>query len=188
MAAKWGLVTAARPDSQDICFLPAPKRDAVTRAYLGAKNKPGPIRLAPGGEVVGEHRGLALYTLGQRRGLRVSGGERLYVVATDADRNEVWIGREQLLMARFMLVHTVNWLAPPPQKPLQAEVRIRYRAPGAAATIHPEGERVRVEFAQPQRTITPGQAAVFYQDDLVLGGGTILAALPTPSEGSVTLP
>ncbi len=182
LAAERGLATAARPESQDICFLPPTKRETITEAYLGAAAKPGAIRLAGSGQVIGEHRGVAYYTVGQRRGLRVSAGEPLYVVAIDAHSNEVWMGRENLLLSRSMLVSEVNWLIEPPHEPLEAEVRIRYRARAAEATVSPDGASARVDFAESQRAITPGQAAVFYRGDLVLGGGTIVRSLSEPEE------
>lgn len=183
MAAERGLITASRPESQDICFLPPSRRKRIVDAYLGPENRPGPIRLAETGARVGEHRGLAFYTIGQRRGLGVSGGERVYVVAMDPDANELWIGPERLLAGRSLRVEAVNWLAEPPKSRFEAAVQIRYRSAAAAAVVSREDEGVQVEFLEPQRAITPGQAAVFYQEDKVIGGGTIAATLREDAKG-----
>ena len=129
------------------------------------------------GDVVGEHGGLHRYTVGQRRSLRISSPEPLYVVKIDVPRNQLVVGKKDELYKSSFIANAVNWIAiAPPTEPVRAAARIRYRAPEAPATITPLGEgRVRVTFDDAQSAITPGQAAVFYQGDVVVGGGWIVA-------------
>jgi tRNA-specific 2-thiouridylase len=127
------------------------------------------------GRVVGQHAGLHHYTVGQRRGIGVSSPDPLYVVRIDVPRNQLVVGKRNELYSRSFIVSGVNWLSiARPAAPVRAGVRIRYRSPEPPATITPlDAGRVRVEFDEPQPAITPGQAAVFYQGDVVVGGGWI---------------
>ncbi len=135
--------------------------------------QPGPILDSEGG-LVGKHRGIPYYTIGQRRGIGIASKEPLYVTGIDAERNAVIVGRKEELYSGELTASELNWIAHEPSGPIRAKARIRYRHSEAAATIIPlDGARVRVEFSEPQMAITPGQAVVFYQDDLVMGGGTI---------------
>ena len=115
------------------------------------------------------------YTVGQRRGLGISHGERLYVCRIDPEKNEVILGAEEDLCRGEAAVSDVNWISgDTPEAPLRCAVKIRYRAREQAATVYPQGSRcARIVFDTPQRAVTPGQAAVFYDGDTVLGGGTI---------------
>ena len=175
MAAGLGLKVATKPDSQEICFVPDDDYRGYLAAKIGDRIEPGPF-LNRQGEVLGQHRGLAYYTVGQRRGLGLAFGKPLYVLELDPDRNAVILGESEELLATELVAGEVNfipfdYLA----QPLPVMAKIRYKAQPAAATIYPEeGNRLRVRFDQPQRAITPGQAVVFYQEDLVIGGGTIL--------------
>jgi tRNA-specific 2-thiouridylase len=172
-AAARGLVCAAAPDSQDICFLP----DGDYAAYVTAR-----VPCAEGeftdrtGRVLGRHRGHVHYTVGQRRGLGVAAAERLYVLAKDAARNAVVLGTESELMTRELRAENINWVSiAPPQSPLHAMVRTRYRQreTGGEITPLPDGG-ASVVFDAPVRAGAPGQSAVFYDaDGYVLGGGTI---------------
>lgn len=173
MAAARGLPVAGKRDSQEICFVP----DGDYRSFL-ATHAPGAVRPGPvldlSGREVGRHEGIAFYTVGQRKGLGLTDGP-YYVVRLDAAQNAVIVGRKEDLYRSELVARDVNWVSlAHPEEPLTAEAKIRYRIPAASAEVFPEaGNRVRVRFQEPQPAITPGQAVVFYRDDLVLGGGTI---------------
>ena len=173
-AAKSGLPVAERPDSQDLCFLGGDDyRDFLSRNSQAAP-KPGPI-LNRDGIYLGEHQGLAFYTIGQRKGLGITSPAPYYVQAKDIHRNALIVCRQEELGHNVLYAHNVNWVAgQPPQAPIRAQVKIRYRAEDAWATLTPlAGGRIEAIFDFPLRDITPGQAAVFYQEDLCLGGGLI---------------
>ena len=179
IARSIGLETAEKAESQEICFVPdgnyAKFVENYARYEMGEPGIPaGEIKTAEGA-VVGEHSGLHRYTIGQRRGIGIAASEPLYVVKIDVPRNELVVGKRDELYGRSFIATGVNWVAiDPPDEPVRASVRIRYRAIEAAATITPlEAGRVRVEFDEPQAAITPGQAAVFYDGDVVVGGAWI---------------
>ncbi len=165
---------AEKEESQEICFIPGNGYNEFIQRKVGKKLKEGPI-LDLEGKIRGRHRGLAFFTIGQRRGLRISGGKPLYVVSIDRGRNAIVIGEKKYLYHRSFIVREVNWIGIEKCKsPLRAKVKIRYRHKESEAEIIPLGEdKVRVTFETPQRAITPGQAAVFYEGDVVLGGGWI---------------
>lgn len=174
LAAEMGLPVADKPDSADICFIP----DGDYRRFLEGRvpQRPGEL-LDREGRVVGRHAGVAAFTIGQRRGLGVALGEKRFVTAIDPARNIVTIGPEQDLLSRALVAEHVCWVDGPPAAAFQAEVKVRYRTPPSPAWVQPQGgHAARVVFDRPQRAITPGQAAVFYQGDTVLGGGTIVCA------------
>jgi tRNA-specific 2-thiouridylase len=179
MAREWGIPVAAKSDSQEICFVPNGDYAAFIDAYfreqgIDPEAKRGEI-VSTEGRVLGEHTGVHHYTVGQRKGIGVAAREPLYVIATEPAAQRVIVGRnEDLLRAEFS-VSRVNWISiAEPAAAVRAEVRIRNKHVPAAATVHPLGEgRVRVRFDEPQRAVTPGQGAVFYSNDLVLGGGWI---------------
>ena len=177
LAAAEGFPTASKSESQDICFVPDGDYAAFLERRLGAVSPPGHF-LSRKGEVLGEHRGMLRYTLGQRRGLGVSAAHRLFV-EKDLSRNAVILGDECDLYARRMPVSAVNWVsAPPISSSLRARVKSRYRQEAQPAWLHPAPGGVLVEFDAPQRALTPGQAAVFYDEEsgeYLLGGGTISA-------------
>ncbi|MGC9529178.1 MAG: tRNA 2-thiouridine(34) synthase MnmA [Candidatus Bipolaricaulaceae bacterium] len=167
LAAQLGLTAAGLAESQDLCFAP----QGVGR--LLGEDRPGPI-LDLEGRRLGEHRGLAHYTVGQRRGLGIASPRPLYVVALHPGRNAVIVGPESALYARVLEAADLHWISGrPPGPEFSAHVQIRYRAAAAAAQVTVTGDRARVTFQQPQRAVTPGQAAVFYAGDRVVGGGTI---------------
>ena len=174
MARELGFPTAEKPDSQDICFVRDGNKDAFLHRELQVSEEPGAI-VDTRGRVWGTHRGLLGYTIGQREGLGVACGMPMYVVAIDRPRNRLVIGAREELLARQCHVERVNWVSiEAPNAALRADVKIRSRHAAAAATVAPHGpEAVTIEFDEPQAAITPGQAAVFYQDDVVLGGGWI---------------
>lgn len=129
------------------------------------------------GRVVGEHAGVHRFTVGQRRGLGVAAAQPLYVIATEPSAKRVIVGSNDELLRSSMGVRDSNWISiAAPTAPLRAEVKIRNKHAAAAATLHPvssDGVRIEVRFDEPQRALTPGQGAVFYSGDLVLGGGWI---------------
>jgi tRNA-specific 2-thiouridylase len=174
MARNFGLQAAERSDSQDLCFLSGEDYRDFIRRNAPQIARPGPIQ-DRAGKVLGEHQGLAYYTIGQRKGLGVQSPVPLYVLARDAATNTLVIGVAAELGSSALTARSVNWIAgAAPPEPFRAQVKTRYTAREAWALVTPlEGDRVDVLFDVPQRDITAGQAAVFYADDVVLGGGLI---------------
>ncbi len=175
-AAALGLQNASRPDSQDICFVPDGDYGAFLQQELGVTMPPGDF-VDQTGRVLGRHRGLLRYTRGQRKGLGLSLPAPLYVLEKDSAANRVVLGPEQALYSETMRVGDVNWIDRDAlTAPRDVAVRVRYRQKETKATLLPQQDgTVTVRFAQPQRAVTPGQAAVFYDGDVVAGGGTILS-------------
>ena len=174
LARDFNLPVADRHESQDLCFLgDGDYRDFLTRNSSQAITEGKILNLD--GETMGEHDGLAMYTIGQRRGLGISSAAPLYVIDKDSERNSLIIGPKAHLFKQKMWADIVNWVSiSPPADPFQARVKIRYKSPEEPATIIPLGtDKVEVHFENPVRDITPGQAAVFYEDDICLGGGII---------------
>jgi tRNA-specific 2-thiouridylase len=182
LARELGLPVAAKPDSQEICFVPNGDYAAFIDAYfrergIAPKTTHGEIR-DTAGRVLGEHAGVHHFTVGQRRGLRVAAGEPLYVIATEPASQRVIVGRNEDLLRAKLTARDMNWISiAPPVAPIRAQVKIRNKHLAAEATIRPIGNndttRVEIHFDEPQRAVTPGQAAVLYDGDLVLGGGWI---------------
>ena len=166
-----GLPNADKPDSQDICFIPLGDYREFLSERLDAQ--PGHI-IDTAGNVLGEHQGIHLYTVGQRRGLGVQAAHPLYVVAIDAEVGDVVVGSEGELYSATLWASNVNYVGSrPPEGPTEVSVKVRYKSSEAHAILHPEGSGALVRFETPQRALTPGQAAVFYQGERVLGGGYI---------------
>lgn len=178
LAARFGLPVASKPDSQELCFAPSGDAGAFLEAVAPELLREGEI-VDPDGRVLGRHGGAARFTVGQRRGLGVSGPRPVYVLEVDAAANRVVVGPGELLARRGLVADRVSWVAgePPSAGPFEAEVRIRYRGEDVPAVIEAEGERMRVEFRTPQRGVAPGQSVVVYRGEEVLGGGRILEAL-----------
>ena len=180
LAAELGLGVAAKNDSQEICFVPNGDYAAFIDAYFREK---GIARERTAGEIVdtagrvlGGHAGVHNFTVGQRKGLGVAAGEPLYVIATEPLSQRVIVGRNEDLLRASLMAREVNWVSIAPiAAPRRAEVKIRNKHEAAPATLTPTGDpaRVEVRFDEPQRAVTPGQAAVFYDGDTVLGGGWI---------------
>lgn len=175
LAREQGFVNADKEESQDICF-------AGDRTYADfVKARLGPAVFHPGemvdreGRVLGRHEGIELYTVGQRKGINVGSPKPLYVLAVDAASSRVIVGDEKDLWHAELRAEQVHWGAEGPVADgTEALVKIRHSHPGAVARLHPgKDDSVRVGFAEPQRAITPGQAAVFYRDDVLIGGGWI---------------
>ncbi|MBP7694312.1 MAG: tRNA 2-thiouridine(34) synthase MnmA [Anaerolineales bacterium] len=179
LAREFGLPVAERPESQDLCFLADGDYRRFITQYAGGRWQSGPIVRADG-RVIGEHAGLPFYTIGQRKGIGVSGPEPLYVLGTRPDANALVVGTLDELGQDRLTVARVNWISgQTPAGPLDAEVKIRYKAPPAPATLEPLADgRVAVTFGRRLRDITPGQAAVFYAGEVCLGGGIIERPLP----------
>ena len=173
IAARAGFANAGKRDSQDICFIPDGDYLSFLERYTGQTFPEGDI-LDLDGRVVGRHKGAAGLTIGQRRGVGVSSSGRIYVCAKCMADNTVTVGPEEALYASGCAAVDWNWLVEPPAAPFAALVKTRYRQREQPAMVIPEGDRVRLAFEQPQRAVTPGQAAVAYDDaGTVLGGGTI---------------
>ncbi|MDA1128151.1 MAG: tRNA 2-thiouridine(34) synthase MnmA [Chloroflexi bacterium] len=174
MAEDAGLLIAAKPDSQDICFIPSGDYKSFLKKRL--TTIPGDI-VELDGMVVGRHEGIEYFTIGQRRGLGAAQGQPRFVVRLEPESRRVVIGPEEALMRAEMWVSGVNYPSGrPPKGQTEVSVKIRYKSNEAAAALHPQGndgDDAIIRFAQPQRSVTPGQAAVFYQGDVLLGGGTI---------------
>ena len=177
LAEEAGLSNARKRDSQDVCFLPGGNYPAFLERS-GVELVPGDF-VDRAGRVLGRHRGLPCYTLGQRRGLGVSGPEPLYVVGKDAGRNAVLLGPDRELYSRTVWAENFNWVSLAPiAAPLRVEGKTRYSQTGAAATLYPQESSglIRAEFDEPQRAVTPGQSLVLYLGEAVVGGGVICAA------------
>lgn len=176
-AATLGLVTALKPESQEICFVADGSYRALLKERFRERVSPGPV-VDESGVVVGEHDGVAMYTIGQRSGLRVRSAGPLaparYVSRIDAATNTVTIGGPEQLLRTSCRVEDVRYVAgTTPASPFRASVKIRSHAPEAGALVSPLGDQARLEFDTPQRALAPGQAAVFYDGDRVIGGGPI---------------
>lgn len=177
-ARKYGLRVAEKPESQEICFVLDGDYGGFVAERAGDQVQPGPIYDLDGRRL-GSHRGLVYYTHGQRRGLGISADTPLYVVDILPEENALVVGPEDALLSPGLVAADLNWIAcEQPEGPLEATAKIRYRSPEAAATLEPlDDDTLKVTFTEPQRAITPGQAVVFYQSDLVLGGGVIQQSL-----------
>ena len=177
IAEEQGFVTARKKDSQDICFVPGGDYVAFMKEYT-RKDYPGGDYLDLSGKVVGKHQGAVCYTLGQRKGLGIALGAPAYVVAKDMEKNTVTVGPNEALFHNALRAKDFNWIPfPALTAPIRVTAKIRHSQNEQSATVYPEENGfVRVEFDAPQRAITPGQAVVLYQDDLVVGGGTITEA------------
>lgn len=173
-AAEQGWESAHKPDSQDICFIPDGDYAAFLEQTMGVRREPGDF-VDMDGQVVGRHTGMIGYTIGQRKGLGVAFGEPRFVVKKDATCNTVTLGKSEDLFTNELIADHVNWIAIPElTEPMVVTAKTRYSQKEAQAVIEPLGdERVRVVFSDPQRAITVGQAVVFYDGELVVGGGTI---------------
>ena len=174
IAAEAGLINARKHDSQDICFVPDGDYARFMEDFTG-KHYPAGDFLDVSGKKVGTHSGAVRYTIGQRKGLGLAMGAPVYVCAKDMQANTVTVGPEAELFDTIVYADEVNWIAIPELKgPLRVTARTRYHQTEQPATVYPAGpDSFRLEFDQPQRAPTPGQAVVLYQGDVVLGGGTI---------------
>jgi len=183
IAAEAGLVTAEKPESQEICFIPGSYRDFLESRGIGSR--PGDM-VDTSGKVVGRHLGIPFYTVGQRRGLGVAGGKPLYVVDLDVTNNVVVVGTREEAHSSGCLIEELNLIAAPSlDEPVAGTCMVRYRGKESPAIMSRSGEggaaaagKARIDFQTPQFAVTPGQAAVLYQGEQVFGGGVIVARVP----------
>ena len=180
LARKHGLALAEKPDSQEICFVPGGDYKRFLDAYLEEQGEALPDTsgqlVTSSGEVIGEHRGIHNFTVGQRKGLGVATGSPLYVIEIRGDSGQVVVGTSEELYCETLHAHRVNLIAVEDiTEPMRVSVNIRHRHEGAPALLERTGDdELRVTFDKPQRAVTPGQAAVFYDGDVVVGGGWIV--------------
>ena len=178
IAEQQGFTNARKGDSQDICFVPDGDYAAFMERYTGKAYSPGNF-LDLNGNVVGRHQGAVRYTLGQRKGLGLAMGAPVYVCAKDMEKNTVTVGPNEALFSTSLLAEDWNWFPfPALTEPLHVCAKARYNQPPQPATVYPEADgTARVVFDEPQRALTPGQAVVLYDGDMVVGGGTITKVL-----------
>ena len=174
IAEEKGFLNAGKPDSQDICFVPDGKYAEFLEHFTGKAYPEGNF-LSMDGTTLGKHKGIVRYTVGQHKGLGISSEEPLYVKEINTKENTVTLCKEQELYSKEVIVRDINWIAgEAPKGEIRCKAKIRYRQKEQWATVMLIGETtVKLVFDEPQRAITPGQAAVLYNGDIVLGGGTI---------------
>ena len=173
IAKKYNLPVATKPDSEDICFIPDGNYKKFLEENSNIKPKKGNI-VNTKGEVLGKHEGLYRYTIGQRKGLGISNEFPLYVIGFNSIKNELIVGEEKELYKKEFYVNNLNWLLfDKLENNIEANVKTRYSSKEYKAKIVPNNDKVKVIFEEPQKSITPGQSAVFYIDDIVVGGGKI---------------
>lgn len=176
IAAKHHFSVAAKPDSQEICFVPDKDYAKFIENYTGIQSVPGNF-IDKSGQILGTHKGIRYFTVGQRKGLGIAFGKPMFVSKIDPASNEVTLGEEQEIFKTALTAGNLNYIEIPSlEGSIEIQAKIRYSAQPAAAILSPLTENtVKVLFEQPQRAITPGQSVVFYRGDSVVGGGTILA-------------
>jgi len=181
LAGELELKVHGKPESQEICFVAENRYQSFLKKWIPEKLRPGSIYDTKGNEI-GRHKGISLYTIGQRRGIGIPNEKPLYVLSINPDDNSIVVGSDAELFKTELIGKETVWVSGhPPQEPIEAEVKIRYSHPGAKALVIPVGGgRVKVVFEQPERAITPGQAVVFYDGETVLGGAWIESAVGGP--------
>jgi tRNA-specific 2-thiouridylase len=174
LAKDFAIPVADRAESQDLCFLGEADYRDFLRRYVPDVERPGPI-VSRQGQLLGEHRGLAFYTIGQRKGLGISSPIPMYVLAKDLTRNSLIVGKAEELGGQEFTAGEVNWVSgDPPGVPVRVQLKIRYKAVDAWGVVTPlEGERVHISVDEPLRDITPGQAVVLYDGNVCLGSAII---------------
>ena len=175
IAKEHGFINADKPDSQDICFVPDGDYVSVIKKYTG-KDYPAGDFVDADGNVLGKHKGIIGYTIGQRRGLGISAKESLYVCDICPENNTVILGKNDDLFSHEVYVENMHWIGGMPSTiDVECRAKIRYRQKETEAVAHViDDEHIKIVFNEPQRAVTPGQAAVLYDGDIVLGGGTIV--------------
>ncbi len=175
IAEEKGFFNADKPDSQDICFVPGGKYAEFLEHYTGKPYPEGDF-LSVDGTVLGKHNGIVRYTVGQHKGIGIPSEEPLYVKQINTIDNTVILGKEQELYSKEVIVRDINWIAgEAPKGEIRCKAKVRYRQKEQWATVIPTGvDSVHITFDEPQRAITPGQAAVLYDGDTILGGGTVV--------------
>ncbi len=176
IAEKLGLNVAGKPDSQEICFVEDGKYADFIADYANINPQEGNI-LDTYGNVIGRHKGLIRYTVGQRKGIGAY-GRPMFVLKIDAENNALILGEKGMEFSKTLIASDVHFISGDMLKePLRVQAKVRYQARPAKAVIEMCGNDIRVEFDEPQRAVTPGQAVVFYNDDEVLGGATVTHTL-----------
>ena len=175
IARKKGLPAAERPESQEICFIPGNDYGAFLKKQIPRIARPGPI-VNKERKVIGRHQGIIFYTVGQRKGMGIAARHPLYVISIDKKRNTIVAGKKEDACSSELIAGNLSFISgKKPKIPFRAKVKIRYLHPATLTRVLPEGKnKVRVKFDRSQLAITPGQAAVFYKGDIVVGGGRIL--------------
>ena len=164
------LFTAEESGSQDVCFISGKYSDFLSK---NVDISSGEI-VTKCGEILGQHKGVAFYTVGQRHRLGFYAGQRMYVIKIEPEKNRIVVGTEEELYSGGLIAVQVNWVSGnPPSEPMDIAVKIRYKSPEVPAIIYPKLSLAKVQFREPQRAVTPGQAIVFYQNNEVIGGGII---------------
>jgi len=175
IARELGLPTAARPESREICFVPGDDYAAFLQSYAPTAALPGPV-LDTQGNILGQHRGIRYYTIGQRKGLGIAAPAALYVTAIEPAKNAVIVGTKEQTYTGALAADYLNWISgTAPDYPLNVKARVRYRHAEAEVIVIPlDDTSIYVKFSVPQMAVTPGQSVVFYDGDTVIGGGTII--------------
>jgi tRNA-specific 2-thiouridylase len=174
-ASEFDLAVANKLESQDICFLPDGSYQDFLQGLSGTLKKdirPGPI-FDRQGNLLGRHKGIPFYTIGQRQGLGVAASQPLYVLKMDAKKNAIVVGKKEEALSLEFLVKQVSFTLSPLEKKVALRVKIRYNHQESKACLEPVNRKIRVKFLEPQFAITPGQSAVFYDKNKVVGGGII---------------
>lgn len=176
LAEEAGLQVSHKAESQDLCFVSAGRYGEFVDNYIGSEAKPGAFRLSDG-KILGSHKGIHHYTIGQRKGLGLALGHPSYVTGIDPETSTVWIGNNDDLFHSSLIAENVHFISEVlPEKAFPATAKIRYSATRVPISVTPlDNNRIQVDFTAPQRAITPGQAVVLYDGNQVLGGGTILS-------------
>ena len=171
LATKLGLPASNRRESQNVCFIPDNDYRSFIAEHVSLKS--GDI-INTDGKILGRHGGLAQYTVGQRQGLGLASNKRLYVLRLDATNNQLVVGTRDQLLSNRLFTSKLSWISgKAPEEPIDMTAKIRYKSPEVAAKLYPDNGMAEVQFRQPQPAITPGQAVVFYQGAVILGGGII---------------
>jgi len=172
MAKSFGLSVADKLASQEICFLPNQDYREFLKEYIPGHIKPGPI-VDKDGNILSEHKGIAFYTIGQREGLGIAKGYPLYIIRIDPPSNEITVGTKEDAFKKEFLVKELSFILEPIKNKVVLKVRIRYNHKEALAEILPIKNKIKVKFKKAQFAVTPGQSAVFYDKDIIIGGGII---------------
>ena len=174
IAEEYGFINAEKPDSQDICFVPDGDYVSAIKSFSGKEYAEGNF-VDSDGNILGRHKGIIGYTIGKRKGLGIAAGKPIYVTGFNLENNQVVLGPEEELYSNTANVGEVNWISGlAPESPFECTAKVRYQMKEAQAVVYPVGnDCARLEFKTAQRAITPGQAAVFYSGDKVIGGGVI---------------
>lgn len=173
LAKKAGLPVSDKPDSQEICFVSDDNYAGFVEEYLVVEPREGVIK-SISGRTLGKHKGVHHYTVGQRKGLGLALGHPVYVIRIDPRDQSIWVGEDRNLLSEGLTASDFNYISGMPfERPVKVQAKIRYNSPKVEAVAQPQSDGIKLIFKEPQRAVAPGQAVVLYDDELVLGGGTI---------------